>query len=283
MSEHPSGEAPADSAGVPWRGRTFRPQPYADDDGAVPPAYAEALAGFRTGRAPAETVVDALRETRLLVPLLAELGEAGTGPDGRTVDKSAELAIVTVSGPDGREVLPAFTGVETMRAWNARARPVPVPARHAALAAVDAGTELLVLDPGTDEEFGLRRPAVWAIAKDEPWRSPWRSEEALERIGACLRDEPLVEGVDIRPGGRPGRLEGSELQIVLHVPEAAAHEEREALTAGLRERLAADARLVELVDSVAVTTTIIPPGGLRRPRTGLLGHWWRGRGRRRGG
>lgn len=283
--EHRRGDLPADSAGTPWLGRTFRPQPFADDDGSVPAAYAAARERFRAGEAPLEELVDVLRGTRLLVPLVAELGEEGTSPDGRPVDKSADLAIVTVEGPDGRSVLPAFTGVEAMRAWNEQARPVPVEARKVAVAAADAATELMIIDPGSPQELGVRRPALWAIAKGEPWVPPWRSEEVIERIGASFRDEPLAAAVDINPGGRAGTLNGSELAVVVHVPAEAGAEQRDALTARVRAEWAADAMLIERVDSIAVVTTTIPPGGLKRSaleQGARPAQWWRKRGLRRG-
>ena len=162
---HPSA---ADSAGQPWAGRTFEPNRYADDDGTAPPAVAAALAAFAAGTADEVAVVDALRGTRVLIPLVAALGEAGRNDAGVTVDKSADLSIVTVAGPDGRTVLPVFTSAAAMSAWNPAARPVPVDLRTAALAAADERTELIVLDAGSETEFGLRRPAVWALAQDAP-------------------------------------------------------------------------------------------------------------------
>ncbi|HEY8589147.1 MAG TPA: SseB family protein, partial [Naasia sp.] len=146
----------ADSAGRPWAGRQFEPVPYADDDGTAPPALASALDAFAAGASTADAVVAALRGTRLLVPLLAQLGEAGVGAHGRTVDKSADLAVVTVRAADGRTVLPAFTSVAAMQRWNPVARPVPTPAERVALAAASDADGILVLDPGSPTEFVLR-------------------------------------------------------------------------------------------------------------------------------
>ena len=49
-------------------------------------------------------------------------------------------------GPDGRLALLAFTGLEQMQRWDPDARPVPVPARTAALAALQDGAEALLID-----------------------------------------------------------------------------------------------------------------------------------------
>nr|WP_286279447.1 SseB family protein [Naasia aerilata] len=99
--------------------------------------------------------------------------------------------MVTVAGPDGRTVLPAFTSVDAMRAWNPKARPIPAESERIALAAAAEGTDLLVLDPLSDTEFVLRRPAVEALGRGTPGvrrpRTPsWsRSSGASPRSPTC--------------------------------------------------------------------------------------------------
>ena len=78
--------------------------------------------------------------------MVAELGEAETGPDGLVRDKSSDMAAVLMRGADGRLALLAFTGLEAMQRWDPDARPVPVPARTAALAALQDGAEALLID-----------------------------------------------------------------------------------------------------------------------------------------
>src|SRR5690554_6725434 len=158
-----------DSAGQPWAGRSFGETAFADDDGSAPQQLVAALQRFRDGLADEAAVVDALRTVRLLIPLVAKLGESGVNDHGLTVDKSAELSIVTVAGPDGRNVLPVFSSVDAMSRWNAQARPVPADGVRVALAAADEGTDLVVLDPTSETEFVIRRPAVWAVAQSLPW------------------------------------------------------------------------------------------------------------------
>ncbi|NLT27238.1 MAG: SseB family protein [Microbacteriaceae bacterium] len=246
-----------DSAGQPWAGRTFGDNPWKDDDGSAPPALAAALERFAAGEAPSADVIEALREARLLVPLVAELGEAGVTETGLTVDKSADLSIVTVAGPDGRGVVPVFSSAEAMRQWDADARPVPVEARRAALAAVEEGNELLVLDPGS-AEFVVRRPAVWAIAQGEPYLEPWRDPRVVDRARAELEAEPRLAGLDLRPGDPRCRFAGPELVVVLLVADDLEPEAQQAVVAGVRERLGADAALVPLVDSLALQVQPVP-------------------------
>jgi hypothetical protein len=117
-----------------------------DDTGVADPALAAALAAYAgdPGREPA--VLAALPAARLLVPVVAELDEAETGPDGLRRDKSADMATVLMRGADGRLALLAFTGLEAMQRWDPDARPVPVPAPTAALAALQDGAEALLID-----------------------------------------------------------------------------------------------------------------------------------------
>src|SRR5690606_19785486 len=131
-------------------------------------------------------VVEAFRHARLLIPLVAELGEEGINDAGKRVDKSQELSIVTVAGPDGRAVLPVFSSVETMGAWNPQARPVPAEGTRVALAAAHEQTDLVVLDAGSPTEFVLRRPAVWAIARQEPWMPAVESPEVAAEFESSV-------------------------------------------------------------------------------------------------
>jgi hypothetical protein len=126
-----------DSAGVPWEGRAFEPNPWASDDGQTPAELAAALADNQIDKA---GLFAALVSSRLLIPILASLGESAEGEHGLTVDKSADLAIVAVATPDNQTAIPAFGSVADMQAWNAESRPVPVEAPKVALAAASGGS-----------------------------------------------------------------------------------------------------------------------------------------------
>ena len=118
-----------------------------DDTGEADPALAAALAAYAEDPAREPDVVAALARARLLVPVVAALGESGTGADGLVRDKSAEMAAVLMRSASGRLALLAFTGLEALHRWDPEARPVPVPARTAALAALQDGAEALLIDP----------------------------------------------------------------------------------------------------------------------------------------
>ena len=126
----------------------MRPLPdpgFADDDGAADPALTEALASFATDQAPAP-VLAAMCRSRLLVSVVAMLGESEHDEHGRLRDKSADIAAVLMQGRDGRRALLAFTSLATLRAWDERARPVPVSAVDAARAAQSEGAAALLVD-----------------------------------------------------------------------------------------------------------------------------------------
>jgi hypothetical protein len=243
-----------DSAGRPWAGRTFAAHDtaYAADDGAADPPLLQALTSFFAGAVGEDVVVDALRTARLLIPLVAHAGDEGENEHGVRVDKTQELAIVTVRGPDGRDVLPAFTSVDTLRAWDPRARPVPADARRVALAAASERTELLVLDPGSETEFGVRRPALWAVAQDHPW-VPSHADDAVARAFLTgTAQEPQVASLTIAPGSARASLVGTEVVVSLGIVPGLDRVALQELLARVQGRWTADELITARVDSLAV-------------------------------
>lgn len=127
--------------------RTIPDPGFAGDRGEVPPALAAALAAY--AEAPAEGRVDlleALRGSRLLVPVVAVLGEVEHDEAGLAHDKSSDMAAVLLRGEDGRLALLAFTGAEPLARWDPEARPVPVPTAVAAQSALQDDAAALVVD-----------------------------------------------------------------------------------------------------------------------------------------
>lgn len=191
-------------------GRELPPSsPFAGDDGTADPAVAVALAALAGGSGSVGAVVDALAGTRVLVPVLAELEVEDVvvhGGHEHTVDKEASAGIVALRAPDGRTALPVFTSVATMTAWRADARPVPSEIARAALSAVTEGWEVLVVDPGGPTTVLVPRPAVWALAQQQPWRPAVTADgvdpEVRDAIAAAVAPVPGVVTVDAAPGAR---------------------------------------------------------------------------------
>ena len=206
------GGVPADSFSVAWRGRTLTAQPFADDDGRADPALVAALTDHAVGRGTESGVLAALAGARVLVPVVAAVGEGHPLPDHVRGDAGAEMSLPLLGGPDGIRAMPVFTGTETLTAWDASARPVPVKAARAALSAVEEGCSALLVDPGSDHAFVVRRPPLWALAQGRTWVAPHADDELAAAVAAALR--PVTDVVPARAVTlAPGRQ--AELAVVL--------------------------------------------------------------------
>lgn len=130
-----------------FHGHSLQEPAYPDDDGTAAPEVTTALAAYdadpEAGHAAA---LAALQDSRVLVPVVATLGEVEHGDDGLAREKDSEMAAVLITGRDGRTALLAFTSTDAMRAWNPQARPVAVSAREAARSALHDAAAALVVD-----------------------------------------------------------------------------------------------------------------------------------------
>jgi hypothetical protein len=264
----------ADSAGRPWEGRAFthHDTAYAGDDGSAPAGYLEAVGALVEGRSGRAGVVDALRGERLLVPLLAAAGETGVDERGRTVDKTQELSIVTVQGPDGAAILPMFSHVGAMQAWNAKARPVPASVQRAAAAALD-GPGRVVIDPGSESEFVLTRTMLEALLTDASWS--WGVEDAAVHaaVAAAMFARPCVLAIVLATGDPRGRLSGADLEVhalVDAAEDAAAQVQAAAAALGeaeaVRARIASVAVRMHRWDGGAAPLPLVAPAVLALTR-----------------
>jgi hypothetical protein len=242
----------ADSAGQPWEGREFESNEWTDDDGRAPERLFEALRRFRSSELGVAEVVEAFRDSRLLIPLIAELGESGESASGHLIDKSQELSIVTVSGPDGRTVLPVFTSAATMAAWNAGARPVPAEGTRVALAAASEETDLVVIDPTAETEFVIRRPALWALAQGEPWIPSYQDADVLDAFATAASSEPAVQSIALAAGDPLATLAGPELVVLLTLVKGLDRAELQSVVARLQALWSADEIIASRVDSLRV-------------------------------
>ena len=201
----------SDSAGVPWEGRHFEANPFASDDGETPENLAPVLAANPVDK---EVLVRELIGSRLLIPLIAELGEGEIGPNGLMVEKSADLAIVAVATPDNQTAIPAFTSVEEMQAWNQAARPVPTSAQKVCLAAASEGHNRVILNPA-GAAIALRRPQLAAIAQGLEWVRPNQSGEVRRLLLLATKKHSMISSVDLFDGDPQSSLQAAELTIQL--------------------------------------------------------------------
>ena len=249
MSDH---DKFSDSAGVPWEGRSFDANPFSGDNGLADQKLLEAIANFQTGVVGLEKVYEVFASARFLIPLVAELGETGVGAHGQQVDKSADLSIVTVLTPDNQKALPVFSSVAAMTKWNPDARPVPNDGRKVCLAAASEGNTRVVLDPLSETELVIRRPAIAAIAQGFDWLPPERNPEVVELINLNVEQIPEVESFTLVCGDPTARLRGQELLLVVYLQSGLSENELKGIEGKLFEQLGDSERFVELVDSLAV-------------------------------
>ncbi len=153
---------------------------FADDDGAPDPVLRAALAAHRAGDAGPVEVLAALASARLLVPVVAVVGETTTGSHGLLQEKSSDMAAVLLTGADGRTALLAFTGADSLAAWDPAARPVPVTTTTAALAAVQEGAAAVVVDVAGPASYVVAGTHLRPLAAG--WR-PARVDGALVWLG----------------------------------------------------------------------------------------------------
>jgi hypothetical protein len=255
--EHINPDRFADSAGVPWEGRHFESNQWANDDGSADAGLLSAIDAFhnaiKSGQtASPESVVDALRSARLLIPLIAALGESGEGAHGQTVDKSADLSIVSVQTPDGQVGLPVFSSVQTMKVWNKLARPVPIEATRVALAAASEKNTRIVLDPGSPTEFVVRRPTIEAIARQANWIHPASDQAVKAEIARAIDAEPAVENFAIQNGDPAARLANAEIVVYLKISAGLPQPELNAVGERITQAWATSETVAAKVDSLAI-------------------------------
>lgn len=240
-----------DSAGVPWEGRQFEDNSWANDDGSAPKELAAALS---VQPFDAKTLFGALATARLLIPLVAEVGDTGVGAHGQTVDKSADLAIVAVSTPDGKTAIPAFSSVAEMSKWNSQARPVPVSAIKVALAAASEGHERIVIDPAS-AGIAVRRPALAALAQGLQWLPPHKNPRVKELVSLAALTQSLITSVDLFDHDPKGRLEKAELLIQLGMRPGITPDQLRELLEGFNQELQTQ-EFLSLVDSIAMKIVV---------------------------
>jgi hypothetical protein len=167
---------------------------YPDDTGEADAALTAALSAYAADRSALPAALAALQTARLLVPVVAVAGEVEVGDDGLARDKTSDMAAVLVEGPGGRRGLLAFSGTDTLAAWNPEARPVPVSARTAALAAVQEGAAALLVDLAGPARLVVDGDHLRALAAG--WRLVRVGDDLAWLAPASLEDTDGTDGTD---------------------------------------------------------------------------------------
>lgn len=236
-----------------FTGKSIPDPGFSGDDGTADAALTAALADTppRT-----EDVLAALAGARLLVPVVAILGELeDTAPGELKREKSSDMAVPTIADPSGRKALPAFTSTDALARWRPDARPVPVDARRAALAAYSEGADTLLLDLAGPVAYEVTGPALHALAEGRELLPPHRDEHVREAVRAAAAEEPAVSAAYL--------TEGTSADLLLTLATSASAAEITAAARRIAARLSeADvlrSRLSRGLDLALLPASATPP------------------------
>ncbi|QYX81294.1 SseB family protein [Streptomyces akebiae] len=226
---------------------------FSDDDGSADPRLSAALVAWADDRTAVGPVLEALKGARLLVPVVAVLGEVEVDENGLRREKTSEMAVPTLKA-GGRTALPAFTSTDSLARWDPAARPVAVPLHQALQAAAHEKADTIVLDLAGPVPYELTGRALLALAEGRTTTDPLADPAVLDAVRSAVAAEPAV----LRAHLGPGRADGT-LALVLDATAPPA--ETAQSVAG---RLAADdtlrARLVRGLDLALLPAGATPPG-----------------------
>ncbi|MDR7293228.1 SseB family protein [Pseudoglutamicibacter albus] len=258
----------SDTAGQSWEGRDLSGEgnplhQFDGDDGLPNEALQEALDALKAGYGPEDDVVEALADARVFVPIVAQTGHTEIGEHGHLVEKEADMALVMIAAPDGRTALPVFSSVDRLTDWHPEARPVAVYAPRAALSAVDEGAQLLVLDPGANVTFVVRRPAVWALAQQRVWLPSYRDDSLaaplqeavshVDGVGALILGP--ADGIASRAGDGTvmrGGGHGPELAVTVVVNNTVTDQDVSRIVSEVRTAVEGTQEVQEKADSLTI-------------------------------
>ncbi|MFF1357203.1 SseB family protein [Streptomyces sp. NPDC058297] len=226
---------------------------FSDDDGSADPRLSAALAAWAEDRTAHGPVLAALKEARLLVPVVAVLGEVEEDENGLRREKTSDMAVPTLKAGD-RKALPAFTSTASLARWDPQARPVAVPLHQALQAAAHEQADTVVIDLAGPVTYELTGAALRAANEGRTSADPLADPAVTEAIRTAVAAEPGVLRAHLGPGSADGIL-------ALVIDPSAAPAETARAVAG---RIAADetlrARLVRGLDLALLPAETTPPG-----------------------
>ncbi|TXS46854.1 SseB family protein [Streptomyces sp. uw30] len=227
--------------------------PFSDDDGCADPRLTAALAAWAEDRTAEGPVLEALKGARLLVPVVALLGEVEEDENGLRREKTSDMAVPTLKAGN-RTALPAFTSTDSLARWDPAARPVAVPLHQALQAAAHEKADTIVLDMAGPVTYELTGRALLALAEGRTTTDPLVDPAVREAVRAAVAAVPAV----LRAHLGPGRADGT-LALVVDASAVPAEAAR-----AVADRLAADetlrARLVRGLDLALLPAGTTPPG-----------------------
>jgi len=244
MTDARHGLPASDSSGMPWTGRALTGTGFDGDLGEADVDLAAALDDPQE-----ETVLmRAVAQARLLVPILA--APSGIDDSGELmVETSTDMAVVTLTSPDGQRALPVFSSLAALSAWDAAARPSPVTSARAAQAAVSERCDVMLLDLGSGHECVLRPSMVWALAQQREWLPAHTDPFVTQALSRATADEADV--IDCVCESDPAGA--GILRVVLRLRPGLDSAQVQALATRIGEQIATDGEARARIDDLAFT------------------------------
>ncbi|MGW2281034.1 SseB family protein [Streptomyces sp. NPDC001770] len=226
---------------------------FSDDDGTAAPELTAALTAWSEDRSAVGPVLAALRDARLLVPVVAVLGEVEEDENGLRREKTSDMAVPTLKAGN-RRALPAFTSTASLARWDPQARPVAVPLHQALQAAAHEKADTVVLDLAGPVAFELSGSALRALAEGRSSADPLDDPAVVKAVRDIVSAEPAVLRAHLGPGSADGTL-----ALVL-APDAAPAEAARRVASALSASEVLRARLVRGLDLAVLPAGAPAPG-----------------------
>ncbi|QNE78356.1 SseB family protein [Streptomyces finlayi] len=226
---------------------------FSDDDGTAAPELTAALAAWSRDRKAVGPVLEALLGARLLVPVVAVLGEVEEDENGLRREKTSDMAVPTLQAGD-RRALPAFTSTASLALWDPQARPVAVPLHQALQAAAHENADTVVLDLAGPVAFELTGSALRALAENRASADPLDDPAVVAAVRAVVAAEPAVVRARLGPGPADG------IVAVVLAPDAVPAEAAQRLARALAASEALRAGLVRGLDLALLPADADAPG-----------------------
>ena len=234
---------------MPWTGRELRGTGFADDLGEADIDLIAALDDPQdeTG------LMDAVAQARLLVPIVAAPTEVDDSGELRAelfaLNSATDMAVVTLTSPDGQRALPVFSSLAALSAWDAAARPSPVTSARAAQAAVSERCDVMLLDLGSGHEYVLRPSMVWALAQHRQWLPAHTDPFVAQALSRATAEDADV--IDCVGEGDPAGA--GILRVVLRLRPGLDSAQVQALATRVGEQIATDGEARARIDGLAFT------------------------------
>jgi hypothetical protein len=177
------------------------------DTGEADPAVVRTLDAYARGTVSEHDALTTVAASRLLVPVVAVLAEAGENG----AEKETDMALPTLIGNDGRKAVIAFTGTPSLRLWREDARPVPVSGGLLWQAAAEEEAAAVVIDVAGPVPFVVEGARLAALAAGEQPPPPHLDPDVRAEVAAVASDFTLG------PGERD-----TDLLVTLHATDTAA-------------------------------------------------------------